>query len=56
MTKIEPGHYVHIIRYDGDAKVKTLGPYGSDRLADKAESGVLRNLSDEYYTMTEEVA
>lgn len=55
MTKIAPGHYVHIISYETDAKVETLGPYVSERQAETAESGVIRNLSHDYYTMTEEV-
>ena len=33
-------HYVDIIRYDDDETEKTLGPYSSEREAEKAERGV----------------
>lgn len=55
MSTLVPGHYVHIIGYSDAATVKTLGPYASPRLAEQAERGVLRNLSGDYYTLTEEV-
>lgn len=53
--KLEPGHYVHIVHGPTEKREKTLGPYATERLADKAEAGVLRNLSHHYYTDLEEV-
>lgn len=52
----KPGYYVCIIGYTDKANVKTLGPYGSERLAERAEDGVNRSLNhDVYYTTMEEV-
>ena len=43
--------YVDVIKYDGDQRVKRLGPYSTERMADKADRGVSINLNhDEYWT------
>ncbi len=44
-------YYVDIIQYDTDEVVETLGPYASERQADRADSGVNINLDHErFYT------
>ncbi|QIG58646.1 hypothetical protein SEA_HUBBS_101 [Microbacterium phage Hubbs] len=55
MANILPGHYVRIVHAPTGETEKVLGPYSSERQADRAEMGVLRNLSRHYYTETEEV-
>jgi hypothetical protein len=45
--------YVEVVSYETGEVVKTLGPYASERLAEKAERGVEANLDHEnYYTRT----
>jgi len=51
MTK----HYVKIVGFASGEAVQTLGPYESERQAERAESGVNRNLAHEhFYTILEE--
>lgn len=50
-------YFVEIISIETDAVEKTLGPYASRHLADKAENGVMRNLNfDDFYTQIVESA
>ena len=45
--------YVEVVSYETGEVVKTLGPYASERLAEKAQDGVDANLDHEnYYTRT----
>lgn len=48
----EMGHYVEIVKFDGEEVVKRMGPM-SERQADKVSSGASRNLNhDEYFIRT----
>lgn len=38
-------HYVQVIEIETGNKIKELGPYKSERMAEKAEDGVNRNLN-----------
>lgn len=45
------GHFVEIVSHVGDNVVKTLGPYDSERTAERAERGVEMNLDHaSFYT------
>ncbi len=49
------GWFVDIIEYEGDKVEKTLGPYGTERQADRADDGVNINLNHErFYTRVDE--
>lgn len=44
-------HFVEIVKYEGDEVVKKLGPFSSERVAIRADSGANYNLNhEEYYT------
>jgi hypothetical protein len=48
-----PQHYVDIISYEGENVVKSLGPYESKRLAEKAERGLSYQLDySRFYSQT----
>lgn len=58
MAKLKPGHYVVIYETTdkGDREEKRLGPYETERLAEKADSGANRNLNHErFWTRIEHV-
>ena len=42
-------HYIDIVSYGTGETVKTLGPFLSDRLADRAEGGLLRQIDHERF-------
>lgn len=47
-------YFVRIIEWGTERIERELGPYGSLRLAERAEDGVLRNLDQErFYTETD---
>ncbi len=47
--------FIDIVEYEGDRIEKTLGPYGSERVADRGDRGVNINLNHErFYTRVEE--
>ncbi len=57
MEKNMPEYYVDI--YDGAQDnpevYKTMGPYANERMAEKAEAGIGRNMNhDRYYTVIRE--
>ena len=44
-------HFVEIVKYEGGEVVKKLGPFSSERVAIRADSGANYNLNhEEYYT------
>jgi len=42
-------YYIEVISFDSGMVEKQLGPYTSERMADKAMSGVDRNLNHELF-------
>lgn len=42
-------HYIDIISHETGETIKTLGPYASGRLADRAESGLTRQIDHERF-------
>ena len=46
-------YIIKIKSYDTDKTVKRIGPYSSERLAEKAQRGVDINLSDNFYSLIE---
>ena len=42
-------YIVQIRRYSDESLVKEFGPYGSEKMAERADSGVNHNLHHEYY-------
>lgn len=47
--------YVEVVEYESDKVVKRMGPFSSERQADKCCDGVDRNLNHEqFYSQTHE--
>ena len=51
MEKDTSEYFVQIIENHTGNKIEEIGPYSSERMAERAERGVLRNLNrDRYFT------
>ena len=47
--------FVEVVSYESDEVIRRIGPYASERAADKAENGVMANMNhDAYYTRVAE--
>ncbi len=44
-----PGWYVVVVRLADNFEARVIGPYASERIADRAEAGVMRNMNHADY-------